>query len=214
LVPHFDFVQAQLSKTGDSEIPLKGVFKKLYDPSNYTGVYAERFRSGDGRINGEADNRPGRSFRGNTNTGTNEVIHDISTLMRPNLQGKGTSIAEANKSGGLTRSLSRRGGSFRSPARPGSSRDLRRSASRGRGRPSAGAGSGGGASTGGGMFSPMGRPREEGGGGAARGGGGSSRRPGGARAPPIDPAAESAALLVALEQAKAGDPSALLALTK
>jgi len=60
--------------------------KKLYDPRSYTGVYAERFRSGDGRINGEADNRPGRQFSGSTNTGTDETIHDISVLMRPNLR--------------------------------------------------------------------------------------------------------------------------------
>ena len=87
LAPHHAWVLDEMDKTGESEIPLTGIFKKLYDPSNYTGVYAERFRSGDGRINGEADNRPGRSFRGNTNTGTDEVIHDISTLMRPHLRG-------------------------------------------------------------------------------------------------------------------------------
>jgi len=86
LAPHYDLVLAEMSKTGETEIPLEGVYKKLYDVSTYTGVYKERFRSGDGRINGETDNRPGRSFGGSTNTGTNETIHDISVLMRPNLR--------------------------------------------------------------------------------------------------------------------------------
>jgi len=96
LAPQWDIVQVEMNKTGDTEIPLKGVFKKLYDPRSYTGVYAERFRSGDGRINGEADNRPGRQFSGSTNTSTNETIHDISVLMRPNLSGGGTMMAPAN----------------------------------------------------------------------------------------------------------------------
>ena len=55
--------------------------------NSYTGVYAERFRSGDGRINGETDNRLGRRYAGNTNTGGDEVIHDISVLMRSNMTG-------------------------------------------------------------------------------------------------------------------------------
>ena len=29
---------------------------------------------------------PGSGFKGNTNTGTNETIHDISQMMRPNLR--------------------------------------------------------------------------------------------------------------------------------
>ena len=45
------------AKTGETEIPVSGVFQRLYDVRNYTGVYAERFRSGDGRINSHADNR-------------------------------------------------------------------------------------------------------------------------------------------------------------
>jgi hypothetical protein len=73
-------------KTGETEVPLTGVYKKLYDVRSYTGVYAERFRTGDGRINCEADNRPGRVFSGSTNLGTDEVIHDISVFMRPNLR--------------------------------------------------------------------------------------------------------------------------------
>jgi hypothetical protein len=85
-----------MKKTGDTEIPLNGVYKRLYDVRSYTGVYAERFRSGDGRINGEADNRPGRRYGGSTNTATDEVIHDISVLMRPNLARGGTMMAAAN----------------------------------------------------------------------------------------------------------------------
>lgn len=60
--------------------------------NSYTGVYKERFLSGDGRINGEADNRVGRSYTGNTNTATDEVIHSISQIMRPNLR-SGTMMA-------------------------------------------------------------------------------------------------------------------------
>eukprot|EP01138_Halocafeteria_seosinensis_P011332 gb/GECG01011575.1/.p1 GENE.gb/GECG01011575.1/~~gb/GECG01011575.1/.p1 ORF type:complete len:757 (+),score=97.71 gb/GECG01011575.1/:1-2271(+) len=111
LVPHYDLVMREMEKTGESEVPLKGIFKKLYDVRNYTGVYAERFRSGDGRINGEADNRAGAGFQGNTNTGTDETIHDISVLMRPNL-----------KSGAMSRTRSfRQGGSpsFGSPDKNG-----------------------------------------------------------------------------------------------
>ena len=86
LVPHYDLVMREMQKTGESEVPLKGIFKRLYDVRNYTGVYAERFRSGDGRINGESDNRVGQNFTGNTNTGTDEIIHDVSSLMRPYLK--------------------------------------------------------------------------------------------------------------------------------
>ena len=86
LVPHYEMVQVEMGKTGETEVPLTGVYKKLYDPRSYTGVYAERFRTGDGRINGESDNRPGRRFTGSTNAGTNEVITDISSIMRPNLR--------------------------------------------------------------------------------------------------------------------------------
>jgi hypothetical protein len=92
LAPLYETVQAEMHKTGETQVPLRGVFAKLYDVRSYTGVYAERFRSGDGRINGEADNRPGRAFSGSTNTGTDEIIHDISVLMRPNLR-SGTMMA-------------------------------------------------------------------------------------------------------------------------
>ena len=86
LAPQWELYQRECQKTGETEVPLSGVYKKLYDVRSYTGVYAERFRSADGRINGEADNRPGRVFTGSTNLGTDETIHDISVLMRPNLR--------------------------------------------------------------------------------------------------------------------------------
>lgn len=114
LAPHYDMVQIEMSKTGDTEIPLAGVFKKLYDPRSYTGVYAERFRTGDGRINGESDNRPGRSFSGNTNTGTDEIIHDISVLMRPHLRSGTMMRSRPITAGGSPR----RAGRSQSP-RPG-----------------------------------------------------------------------------------------------
>ena len=114
LAPLYDIVQAEMQKTGETEIPLSGVFKKLYDPRNYTGVYAERFRTGDGRINGESDNRPGRSFNGNTNTQTDEIIHDISTLMRPNLRSgtmmRSRPVTPGGSPGRLARSTSPRRG--------------------------------------------------------------------------------------------------------
>ena len=96
LAPHYDMVQVEMTKTGETEIPLSGVYKKLYDPRSYTGVYAERFRTGDGRINGESDNRPGRRFNGNTNSGTNEIIHDISVLMRPSVADVGIPTPKAS----------------------------------------------------------------------------------------------------------------------
>jgi len=98
LVLHHDFVRREVLKTGETEIPLTGIYKRLYDPRSYTGVYAERFRSGDGRINGDTDIRIGRNYRGSTNTGTNETVHDISVLMRPHLHGGGTMMSPVNHS--------------------------------------------------------------------------------------------------------------------
>lgn len=115
LAPHHDMVVMEMQKTGDTEIPLTGVYKKLYDPRFYTGVYAERFRSGDGRINGETDNRPGRGFNGNTNTGTDDVIHDVSVLMRPNLRSGSMMRSRPITPGGSPR----RAGRSTSPRRAG-----------------------------------------------------------------------------------------------
>ena len=103
LAPLYEIVQNEMLKTGETEVPLSGVYKKLYDVRSYTGVYAERFRTGDGRINGDADNRPGKSFSGNTNTGTDEVIHDISVLMRPNLRGGSMMTTRPVTAGGSPR---------------------------------------------------------------------------------------------------------------
>ncbi|KAA0168170.1 hypothetical protein FNF28_02589 [Cafeteria roenbergensis] len=98
LVPHHELVRHEMLKTGETEVPLTGIYKRLYDPRSYTGVYAERFRTGDGRINGDTEARSGRSFRGSTNTGTNETVHDISSLMRPHLHGGGTMMSPVNHS--------------------------------------------------------------------------------------------------------------------
>jgi hypothetical protein len=81
LVPHYDMVQVEMSKSGETEVPLSGVYKKLYDPRSYTGVYAERFRSGDGRINGESDSRPGKD-----DGAGGGAVHDIADIMRPGLR--------------------------------------------------------------------------------------------------------------------------------
>jgi len=92
LAPLWSIVQMEMAKTGETEVPMTGVYARLYDVRNYTGVYAERFRSGDGRINSHADNRAGRGFKGNTNTGTDEVIHNIASIMRPNLRSTGSTM--------------------------------------------------------------------------------------------------------------------------
>jgi hypothetical protein len=107
LAPLYDIVQVEMQKTGETEVPLTGIFKKLYDVRSYTGVYAERFRTGDGRINGDTDNRPGKQFVGNTNTGTDEIIHDISTLMRPNLRSGSMMTVRSMPSGGSPRAARR-----------------------------------------------------------------------------------------------------------
>lgn len=72
-----------------NKLPKGSVFDRLYDTRSYTGVYAERFKGADGRINAHTDLSvlsPGTSFTGSTNTGTNAIIHDISSIMRPNLR--------------------------------------------------------------------------------------------------------------------------------
>jgi hypothetical protein len=102
LAPLYDMVQVEMEKTGETEVPLTGIFKRLYDVRSYTGVYAERFRSGDGRINGETDNRVGRAFDGSTQQDTDENIHDISVLMRPNLRGGTMMRSRARGYGGTT----------------------------------------------------------------------------------------------------------------
>lgn len=129
LAPLYDAVQLEMQKTGETEVPLTGVFKKLYDVRSYTGVYAERFRSGDGRINGDADNRPGRSFNGSTNTGTDETIHDVSVLFRPNLRSGTLQATRHVPQGGSPRAALRSGSPSRAAAVGGSLRSLRSPAS-------------------------------------------------------------------------------------
>jgi hypothetical protein len=53
-----------------------GVYDRLTDTSKYTGVY------GKGAINGHASTSSGRGYAGDTNTGTNQNIKDISSTLR------------------------------------------------------------------------------------------------------------------------------------
>ncbi|CAE7780370.1 TPPP2, partial [Symbiodinium sp. KB8] len=128
LVPHYDLVTHEMEKTGEDVVPLAGIYKRLYDVRNYTGVYAERFRSGDGRINGESDNRAGKRFTGMTNQRTDEIIHDISVLMRPDLKsgtmgrkGRSGSPSRSSTPGRRSRSKGRASSRGRSTRRPASS---------------------------------------------------------------------------------------------
>lgn len=224
LVPHYDLVRAEMEKTGESEIPLTGIFKKLYDVRSYTGVYAERFRSGDGRINGESENRPGRHYLGNTNTATDEIIHDMSVLMRPNLHGAGTMISPANhtllKRTGSTRAASPTG--LRSPTGAASvvggagasTASVVRPPSPRRTTGASGGGSGSSVAL---LSPPAARSRAAAGAGAPtpRGGAGSSAAStAGASAAAGDAKAQTEALLAALAAARAGDPSQLMSLTQ
>lgn len=65
------------------------VYDRLYDKKSYTGVYRKRFE-GDGRINADTQVSMIRThhskYVGSTNTNSNEVCHNISSLMRPNLR--------------------------------------------------------------------------------------------------------------------------------
>ena len=100
------------------------VFERLYDTRSYTGVYAERFKGADGRINSHTDlsaRSPGSGFTGNTNTGTNEVIHDISQIMRPNLR-----MTSSHGPSGVAMSSREETRRINSPARNGQSAQQRR----------------------------------------------------------------------------------------
>lgn len=65
-----------------------GVFDRLSNPQNFTGVYRRAFFT-DGRMNAYADTGvsaiPTR-FTGDTNTRSDEHIHSIQVLLRPNLR--------------------------------------------------------------------------------------------------------------------------------
>jgi hypothetical protein len=64
-----------------------GVYDRLASPGSFTGVYRRAYLT-DGRINHFTEtgvsNVPTR-FKGDTNTGSNETIHDIKVLLRTNL---------------------------------------------------------------------------------------------------------------------------------
>lgn len=54
-----------------------GVYDRLCDQKSYTGVYAERFKGEGGRINGDTVN-DGVAFSGNTNSGGDHAVRDLS----------------------------------------------------------------------------------------------------------------------------------------
>eukprot|EP01138_Halocafeteria_seosinensis_P015707 gb/GECG01016028.1/.p1 GENE.gb/GECG01016028.1/~~gb/GECG01016028.1/.p1 ORF type:complete len:137 (+),score=14.39 gb/GECG01016028.1/:1-411(+) len=61
------------------------VFDRLHDPTNYTGVYQERFRSGPG-INQHSDAVVAGSGMKQKNRYGEAVVSDISEITRPNLR--------------------------------------------------------------------------------------------------------------------------------
>lgn len=65
-----------------------GVYDRLSSPDSFTGVYRRAWLT-DGRINHFTDTGTSAvpsAFEGHTNTRSNEVIHHISHLLRPNLR--------------------------------------------------------------------------------------------------------------------------------
>ncbi len=65
-----------------------GVYDRLSSPASFTGVYKRAYET-DGRINAFADtgvSAKSTKYRGSTNTGSNETIHNIKYLLRPNLK--------------------------------------------------------------------------------------------------------------------------------
>ncbi len=62
-----------------------GVYDRLSNKSTFTGVYAKRFDRSDplgGRINGDTINGRAAGYVGNTNTGTDQRVDDISQILR------------------------------------------------------------------------------------------------------------------------------------
>lgn len=53
------------------------MYDRLCDEKTYTGVYAERFKGDGGRINGDTAN-DGVAFSGNTNSGGDHAVRDLS----------------------------------------------------------------------------------------------------------------------------------------
>ena len=67
-----------------------GIYDRLSSPQTYTGVYRRRFE-GDGRINAHTDlTASSTSFKGNTNTRTDETFHDVKGMLRTNLKSGGS----------------------------------------------------------------------------------------------------------------------------
>jgi len=93
----WDFPQRLLSLTESPHREFKSVYDKLTDVSLYTGTHKHRFDPETGRGLGREGRdapikdigSPGLAraygspskFKGNTNTGTDEVIHDISQVL-------------------------------------------------------------------------------------------------------------------------------------
>ena len=64
------------------------VFDRLSSPQNFTGVYRRAYYT-DGRMNAFADTGVSAipsAYEGDTNTLTNETIHDIRSFLRPHLR--------------------------------------------------------------------------------------------------------------------------------
>jgi hypothetical protein len=61
-----------------------GIYDRLSNVKSFTGVYAKRFEasSNGGRINGDTINARSKGYVGNTNTGTDAKIDDISQILR------------------------------------------------------------------------------------------------------------------------------------
>ena len=77
----------QPTLAGQSNKP-GGVYDRLSSPASFTGVYKRAYET-DGRINAFADtgvSAKSTRYRGSTNTGSNETIHNIKHLLRPNLK--------------------------------------------------------------------------------------------------------------------------------
>lgn len=60
------------------------VYDRLYDTRSYTGTHSSRAANHGGGSGGTRKAKS-RSFVGNTNANTDEVIRDISQITRPNL---------------------------------------------------------------------------------------------------------------------------------
>ena len=97
------------SIAGEGNAP-GSIFDRLSNPESFTGVYRRAWET-DGRINQYtetgATTRPTR-FLGNTNTGSDEHISDISMLMRPNLLGGGPTSFKVNNTQGTPKKTPRR----------------------------------------------------------------------------------------------------------